>query len=176
MASVNSHLLANGHAYPAFYGTLPADLRHALAGLSVAARAAQPPLGIWSRAAADPNQAAPVADASALEELVMWPKLFRRIVPYFAAGHRDFDGFDAFLRADPINRDDKLFLLDKLESGNMHDVVLGAGDHIQLTVFPERFIIEPDPVPLGGIVGGSAPPPAAAPPGHGPLAGTGQRY
>lgn len=85
-ASVNAHLLAAGHAYPAFYGTLPADLRDTLAGLSAAARDAQPPLGLWARATDDPSGAARVADAAALEDLVMWPKLFRRIVPYFAAG------------------------------------------------------------------------------------------
>jgi hypothetical protein len=58
------------------------------------------------------------------------------------------------LRADPVNRDDELFLLDKLERGNMHDVVRGVGHQIQLTVWPEDFIISPDP-PAGG--GGIAP-------------------
>lgn len=155
--SVNARLLAAGHAYPAFYGTLPAELRDHLATLSTAARAAQPPSGLWARATGDPNGAATVADLAGLEALVVWPKLFRRLVPYFAAGNTGFDGFDAFLRADPVNRDDKLFLLDRLEPGNMHDVVLGAGDQIQLTVFPERFIIEPDPAPVGGPSGGPAP-------------------
>ena len=76
-----------------------------------------------------------------LEQLVIWPKLFRRIVPYLAAGFGDFDGFDAWLRADPVHRDDGLFLLERLEPGNMHDVVRGAGSEIQLTVWPEDFII-----------------------------------
>lgn len=31
--SVNAALLAAGHAYPAFYATLPADLRRHLAGV-----------------------------------------------------------------------------------------------------------------------------------------------
>jgi Lamin Tail Domain len=159
--SLNARLLAAGHAYPAFYGTLPAELRDHLATLSTAARAAQPPAGLWARATGDPNGAATVADLASLEALVLWPKLFRRLVPYLAAGHASFDAFDAFLRADPVNRDDKLFLLDRLEPGNMHDVVRGAGNQIQLTVFPERFIIEPDPAPVGGQ-GGGAPPPAAA--------------
>jgi integrase len=50
--------------------------------------------------------------------LVVWPKLFRRIVPYQAERHGGFDGFDAWLRADPVHRDDELFLLDRLERGN----------------------------------------------------------
>ena len=70
-------------------------------------------------------------------------------MPYFAAGFTDFDGFDAWLRADPVHRDDELFLLDRLEPGNMHDVVSGAGGEIQLTVWPEDFIISPDPAPPG---------------------------
>ena len=125
--SANALLLAAGHAYPAFYGTLPATLRTHLAGASRAARGAQPPSGLWPRSTADPDGPAAIADLAAAEELVVWPKLFRRIVPYFAAGFTDFDGFDAWLRADPVHRDDELFLLDRLEPGNMHDVVSGAG-------------------------------------------------
>jgi hypothetical protein len=151
--SLNAVLLAAGHAYPAFYATLPADLRTHLAERSRAARAAQPPVGLWPRSTADPDGAAIIADLAALEQLVVWPKLFRRIVPYLASGFADFDGFDAWLRADPINRDDELFLLDKLERGNMHDVVHGTGQQIQLTVWPEDFIISPDPPPGGGSAG-----------------------
>jgi hypothetical protein len=106
------------------------------------------------RSTADPNGAATVADLDALERLVMWPKLFRRIVPYLAAGFTDFDGFDSWLRADPVNRDDQLFLLDRMERGNMHDVISGVGQQIQLTVWPEDFIISPDPPPAGGTTGG----------------------
>jgi hypothetical protein len=105
--SVNA-MLAAGLVYPAFYDTLPADLRTHVAASSRAARTAQSPDGLWPRSTADPNRAATIADLDALEQLVIWPKLFRRIVPYLAAGFTDFDGFDAWLRADPINRDDEL--------------------------------------------------------------------
>jgi hypothetical protein len=63
-----------------------------------------------------------VPNLAALEGLVIWPKLFRRIAPYLAAGFVDFDGFDGWLRADPVHRDDALFLLDRHEHGNLHDV------------------------------------------------------
>lgn len=148
--SVNAALLAAGLAYPAFYATLPADLRTHLAASSRDARAPGASTGLWPRSTADPDGPATVADLSALEQLVIWPKLFRRLVPYLAAGFTNFDGFDAWLRADPINRDDELFLLDRLETGNMHDVVHGDGQQIQLTVWPEDFIIRPDPPPIGG--------------------------
>jgi hypothetical protein len=151
--SVNAALLSAGHTYPAFYATLPASLRTHLVGVSRAARAAQSATGLWPRSTADPNGAATVADLAALELLVCWPKLFRRIVPYLAAGFTDFDGFDVWLRADPVHRDDELFLLDRLERGNMHDVIQAAGQRIQLTVWPEDFIISPDPLPPGGGTG-----------------------
>jgi hypothetical protein len=58
-----------------------------------------------------PDGPATIANLDGLQQLVIWPKLFRRIVPYLAAGFGDFNGFDAWLRADPVNRDDELFLL-----------------------------------------------------------------
>ncbi|MDF5755778.1 lamin tail domain-containing protein [Spongiactinospora sp. TRM90649] len=143
--SANAALLAAGLAYPAFYATLPAVLRDHLAAVSRAARAAAAPTGLWPRSVADPDGAATVADLDALQALVVWPKLFRRIVPYLAAGNTGFDGFDAWLRADPVHRDDELFLLDRLERGNIHDVVRASGQRIQLTVWPEDFVISPDP-------------------------------
>ena len=142
-ASVNTLLLAAGLAYPAFYTTLPAQLRIRFAEHSRAARAAG--TGLWPRSTADPDGPARVADLAALEELVLWPKLFRRLVPYLATGAEDFDGFDAWLRADPVDRDDELFLLDRAEPANLHDVVRATGDTVQLTVWPEDFIIRPDP-------------------------------
>jgi endonuclease YncB( thermonuclease family) len=143
--SVNALLLGQGLVYPAFYGTLPATLRTHLSAASRNARAADPPLGIWPRATGDPDGTAQVTGPAQLQTLVIWPKLFRRIVPYFAAGFTDFDAFDGWLRADPVNRDDAVFLLDRLEPGNLHDVVQGSGDRIALTAWPEDFVIEPDP-------------------------------
>jgi endonuclease YncB( thermonuclease family) len=145
--SCNALLLAAGQAYPAFYSTLPATLRAHLADTSRAARAAG--TGIWPRSTADPNGAATVADLAGLELLATWPKLFRRLVPYLASGATSFDGFDAWLRADPVNRDDAVFLLDKLENGNLHDVIQASGQRIQLTAWPEDFIIVPDPAKPG---------------------------
>lgn len=149
-ASANGTLLAGGLVYPAFYATLPAQLRTHLAEVSQAARGKA--AGIWPGSTADPNGAATVTGLADAEGLVMWPKLFRRLVPYLAAGFTDFDGFDAWLRADPVNRDDEVFLLTNLERGNLHDVIKGAGQQIQLTVWPEEFIIAPDPAPPGTVV------------------------
>ncbi|GGT02003.1 lamin tail domain-containing protein [Nonomuraea spiralis] len=150
--SANARLLAAGLTYPAFYATLPATLRTHLAGVSRTARTKASPTGIWPRSAADPDGPAEVASLEALTGLVMWPKLFRRLVPYLATGASDLDGFDAWLRADPVNRDDAVFLLDKLEHGNLHDVIRASGTRIQLTAWPEDFVISPDPAPPGAPV------------------------
>ncbi|MCK2220094.1 lamin tail domain-containing protein [Actinomadura sp. ATCC 31491] len=150
--SVNAALLSAGLVYPAFYATLPAELRTHLAEVSAQARRKALPSGIWPRSTGDPNGPATIAGLTAAEQLVMWPKLFRRIVPYLAEGFTDFSHFDAWLRADPVHRDDQLFLLDKLERGNLHDVVRASGQQVQLTVWPERFVIDPDPAPPGAPV------------------------
>ncbi len=141
--SVNAALLAAGLAYPALYSTLPASLRAEFApdGPGGARRGA----GLWPRATADPDGAAQIADRAALEALVLWPKLFRRLVPYLAEGAAGFDGFDAWLRADPVNRDDQIVLAGRTEPARLHDVVEAAGDHVQLTAWPEDFVITPDP-------------------------------
>ncbi|MFI1050084.1 thermonuclease family protein [Streptomyces griseoruber] len=145
--SANATLLTEGLTYPAFYATLPASLRTHLATTSRVARTAG--AGVWPRSKADPNGKADVPDLDTLQQLVMWPKLFRRIVPYLATGATDFNGFDAWLRSDPVHRDDPLFLLDRGEYGNLHDVIEASGQDIQLTLWPEDFIISPDPAPPG---------------------------
>ncbi|HET8621753.1 MAG TPA: lamin tail domain-containing protein [Acidimicrobiales bacterium] len=151
--SVNARLLAAGHAYPGFYTTLPVSLRRHLALASTAAR--EVGAGLWPRSTADPDGPATIADLAAAQRLVIWPKLFRRIVPYLAAGFADFDGFDAWLRADPVNRDDALFLVGTLEPGNLHDVVHAAGHQVRLTRWPEEFVIVPDPPAPGAPTGGT---------------------
>ena len=141
--SVNAALLAAGLAYPALYSTLPASLQAEFAQTAREARAAG--AGLWPRATADPDGPANIAGRAVLEALVLWPKLFRRLVPYLAEGASGFDGFDAWLRADPVNRDDQIVLVGRTEPARLHDVVEAAGDHVQLTAWPEDFVITPDP-------------------------------
>ncbi|GLX97700.1 hypothetical protein Hesp01_56500 [Herbidospora sp. NBRC 101105] len=150
--SANRVLLAEGLVYPAYYATLPAELRDHLAGVS---RAARPDAGLWPVADGHPGRPARVT-ADSLDETVIWPKLFRRLVPYFAAGFPDFGQFDTWLRADPVHRDDAIWLIGRQERGNLHDVVRASGDQIELTVWPEDFVIAPDPA-----TGPTTPPPAA---------------
>jgi endonuclease YncB( thermonuclease family) len=139
--TVNGALLADGLVYAALYSTLPASLREAFAQLARQARAAG--RGLWPRATADPDGAATIAGRDALERLVVWPKLFRRLIPYLATGAAGFDGFGAWLEADPVNRDDGISIGGR--SARLHDVVSAAGEQVQLTAWPEDFVITPDP-------------------------------
>jgi endonuclease YncB( thermonuclease family) len=153
-ASINAHLLAAGLVYPAFYGTLPATLREHLADASRAARAANS--GIWADSTADPAGKATIADLGVLQTLVIWPKLFRRLVPFFAGGHTSLDLFNTWLRADPVHRDDKPLFFNPPESGNMHDLIEASSQQIRINRWPEDFIIEPDPAPAGTHTGPGA--------------------
>ncbi|KAL5350657.1 hypothetical protein ACLOAV_004226 [Pseudogymnoascus australis] len=142
--SINTKLLADGQVFPAFYSTLPARLREHLASKSQAARAAKK--GIWPRSTADLRGAAKVFSSESLKELVMWPKLFRRLVVFFSTHNKGLEDFDAWLRKDPVNRDDRVFLLDTNKHANFHNIVTIDGDTIKLNVEFEKVVIEPDPV------------------------------
>ncbi|MCL4250575.1 MAG: lamin tail domain-containing protein [Anaerolineae bacterium] len=139
--SLNADLLREGHAYPVFYSTLPVSLREACARLSVAARTAGK--GFWPFETMTPTHAATIFSVDDVEQLVLWPKVGRRLISFFSAGNLTLNAFDAWLRADPINRDDYLILPDR-ELGNMHDVVEIAGDTIRMKYRPEDVIILPD--------------------------------
>jgi endonuclease YncB( thermonuclease family) len=140
-ASLNAQLLADGLVYPAFYTTLPIELKDRLAELTVEARLNE--RGLWPEAQDSVDPPVSIPDLESLQALVIWPKLFRRLARYFAAGHQGLARFESWLRADPIDRDDRL-ILPHGELGNMHDLVEVEGDRIR-TVHPlEDVIILPD--------------------------------
>lgn len=140
-ASLNVFMLRKGHAYAAFYLSLPVELREYLHGIAREARMAG--AGLWPQATATTELAADIPGLAVLQQLVIWPKLFRRLAPYFTQGHTNFDALDAWLRADPRNRDDRL-LLPNLELGNMHDMIVEEGSLIRLAYAPEDVVIVPD--------------------------------
>jgi periplasmic divalent cation tolerance protein len=99
---VNAALLAAGQAYPAFFATL----RGHLADVSRAARAAGDPAGLWRRSGRRPQRRRHHGGPRRPAAAGRLAQTVRRIVPYLAAGFPDFDGCDAWRRADPVNRDD----------------------------------------------------------------------
>jgi endonuclease YncB( thermonuclease family) len=151
-ASVNAQLLAQGLAYPAFYTTLPTDLKDHLAAETRVIR--ERALGLWPEDAPSLERTADIADLAAAESLAMWPKLFRRLVAYFQVGNAGLGGLDAWLRQDLRNRDDYLQLPNG-ELGNMHDLVEVSGNRMRLRFRPEDLVVLPDtfvpePVPAPG--------------------------
>lgn len=98
-ASLNIYLLEEGHAYPAFYLTLPAELRESLVEAVTVAKAI--PTGLWTSATASTTQSAVINGAADLQTLVIWPKLFRRLAAFYQDGYTNLADFDAWLREEP---------------------------------------------------------------------------
>lgn len=140
-ASVNTHMLTTGHAWAAFYLGMPAELREFLRQVTIDARVAG--RGLWAAASGMPGKPAQIRGQQDLLDTVIWPKLFRRLLPYFLEGFQDFSALDAWLRADPKNRDDRLLLPDR-ELSNMHDLIVEEGHRIYLAHYPEDVVIVPD--------------------------------
>lgn len=157
--SANVAMLNQGLVYPAFYTTLPPQLRTHLTDICGKARADR--TGLWARSVADPNAAATISSAEDLTKVVMWPKLFRRLVPFFAA-HNNLSHLDAWLREDPKDRDDAILLLDSGEHRRFSDVITTSGDSVQLTQWPEDFVILPDGATPGPTPAPNIPQPAVA--------------
>lgn len=92
--TANHHLITTGLVYPTYYRALFPDLRNELTTAVNAARAAG--LGVWPQdrttAGAEVNGLASIED-----DVVIVPKLFRRLVDYFRLGDESLAGFPAFL-------------------------------------------------------------------------------
>jgi hypothetical protein len=134
--SINAKLAEVGNAFPAFYTGLPTDLRSRINALARSARKR----GFWP----DDRTLKPttIADLAKLEELVLWPKLFRRLVTYFKDGNKGVAKFEEWLRADK-DRDDVLWIVPKSELGNLHDVIHLAGEKLSLRYSPKDLIVVP---------------------------------
>jgi hypothetical protein len=134
--SVNTALVRAGLVYGEFYTTMPFPLITHVRDLVTQARAAG--AGFWPHedlGVGRPVRPASVAD---LSDLVIFPKLYRRLVDYFADGHTDLAAFDTWVRAVP-QRDD-LAQLPSGERGHLHDLFQIDGQGISLVVRPEQVI------------------------------------
>lgn len=139
--SLNAELVRQGQAYPTLYTSLPVDLQQMMKDLT--AQAFNAGRGLWPEDTVNPNYWQSVSNLVELQELVMWPKLFRRMARYFSGGFTGLSGFDSWLRADPTDRDDRVQLPDG-ELGNMHDLLDIDGNWITMKYWPEEIVILPD--------------------------------
>ncbi|MER7702515.1 nuclease [Kitasatospora sp. NPDC097605] len=93
--TANHHLLKTGLVYPGFYGKLPRELREELAAVTRQAREAG--LGLWPLDATTTPAGAFVTGMASLTEVVILPKLFRRLVDHFNLVEQSLTGFPAYL-------------------------------------------------------------------------------
>jgi endonuclease YncB( thermonuclease family) len=134
--SVNYQLLEAGWVYPTFYSKLYFDLRDDLAATTVAARANKG--GVW-------EQDATLAGfrlqsrSQLTEDLVILPKLFRRIAEYLTldeTGKVSLAGFPAFLAA----HHDLLFTVPAGQATSFDTLITRRGQTLTLTIPPEQIV------------------------------------
>ena len=142
--SVNAKLVQAGLAYVEPYDTMPIALINRMRAIIASARSAG--LGIFAAESVAVGRSATIASLDDAQGLVMWPKLFRRLVAYFQEGKVGLSEFDSWIREDAVRRDDTLRLPDG-ERANMHDTYTISGDELSLRYNPEELIIAPDPAP-----------------------------
>jgi hypothetical protein len=136
--SFNAALAKSGNAYPAFYTGLPTDLRkHILTLIDEAF--SSPRKGIWKQDSSKKGFHA--SGLEKLEKLVIWPKIFRRLVSYFKAKNSGLEGFNKWLRES--GKDDELWIISMGELGNMHDIIEIQGNKMLMKYRPGDLIIVP---------------------------------
>jgi len=137
--SVNAKLVSEGLAYAELYSSMPHSLIVRMRQLVKAAR--QAGLGFWPEESVQVGHGVKITDASDLPKMVIFPKLYRRLVKYFEDGHTGLASFDVWIRANGTDRDDKA-LLPTQEFGNLHDLYEVEGGSIKLQYEPEDLTFE----------------------------------
>jgi hypothetical protein len=133
--STNFQLVADGLAYPTYYSKLFPDLRNALTVAASQARTAGS--GVWQDDAT--TSGAAITSLAALnDQLVILPKLFRRLVDFLALGAGDISlaGFLAFL----ASRDDRLFVISQAHATGLDNITQVDGQTVRLLHPPDDLI------------------------------------
>lgn len=134
--TANHRLISTGLAYPTYYLNLYPDLR---AELTKQAQKARPATGLWDGDRTEKGFT--VADLATLtDEVVVLPKLFRRLVDYLQLNGGDpaLDGFSAYL----AQRGDPLFILSTGHYTGFDYVVKVTGQAVRLTTAPEDLVFQ----------------------------------
>ena len=133
--SLNVRMLAAGLAYPTYYTKLYAEIRTTMTEAVHTARASG--AGLWP---SDTTTAGfTVTDQSTLtEDVVVLPKLFRRLVDYLALndGDTSLAGLPAFLTA----QDDRLIILSEGRFIGLDNIVETDGQQVRLRYPPEDLV------------------------------------
>ncbi|RQW80228.1 MAG: hypothetical protein EHM14_05630 [Methanothrix sp.] len=130
--SLNYKLLEKGLAYPTYYNGLFSDLRMAFTNAMSQVKAEGK--GIWSSDMT--TKGFSVSNLIALtEDVVILPKLFRRIMDYMGAGGK-IDGFKDHL----LNNCDPLVRISEAHFTRLDAIVDVKGNTVRLTEPPENLI------------------------------------
>ncbi|MGW6725801.1 hypothetical protein ACWF9G_07835 [Nocardia sp. NPDC055029] len=138
--TLNHHQLATGLAYPTFYRSLFPTLREEFAAVATAAATASTPLGVWT-ADATTTGATVSSPTSLSEDVILLPKLFRRLADYLELGDGDLslDGFPAFL----AQAADRFFILSTGHSTTGLDAITVIdGQTVRLTHPPTDLVFD----------------------------------
>ena len=130
--SLNYGLIARGLAYPTYYNGLFSDLRLPLTRAMAHARSEE--LGVWPFDLTTKGFSVPGLEPLT-ENVVILPKLFRRLVDYMGDGGM-MDGFRAHLQA----RCEPLVRVSQVHFTRLDAVVDVKGDRVRLTESPENLI------------------------------------
>ena len=134
--SVNAALIRPGLAYGEFDTTMPFPLIGHLRDLVTQARTAG--AGFWPSEHVDIGTSAQPSSVADLDDLIMFPKLYPRLVDYFTDQHTDLAAFDTL---DPRSaRPRRPRPTPTGERGNLHDLYQVDTHGISLRQLPEGLI------------------------------------
>ena len=129
--SVNYAMMKVGHAYPLYYDTLFFDLRQELSKAVQIARAAN--LGVWARDTSE--KLFKGTNVNDLENnLVIWPKLFRRLIKHKRSG-QPMSRF-----ADRLARE-KITIIPTVHHTRLDTAVEIQGNQLRLLHPPEDLVV-----------------------------------
>jgi hypothetical protein len=131
-SSANIQILQQGLAYATLYQTLPFELIQA--ARKIAREARDRAAGVFGAEDIGVDKFAQIADIAALQELVVMPKLFRRLADFLVTTGDSLSEFDEWVRDN--GKDDSL-ILPSGEVGNLHDLYEVNDQGIGLRVQPE---------------------------------------
>jgi endonuclease YncB( thermonuclease family) len=136
--TVNYHQLQRGVAYPTYYRKLYYDLRETMTAAVTKAR--QAGTGLWPLDETTLGAHLPKGLASIVDDVVIMPKLFRRLADYFGLNDNDpsLDGFAEYL----AQRDDRIYVLPTGQWTGLDSIVKVAGQSLQLQYPPEQIVFE----------------------------------
>ncbi len=144
--TANHYLLTEGLVYPTFYAGLPADLRRELTAASRQAKA-DPGKGVWNMTSGSLGDVtltgAKITGMSSItHDVVILPKLFRRLKEYLSLGDTSLAGFPVYL----AGAADKFRILSatpsRLLTGLQNVVEVTNGETVKMTHSSEDLLFD----------------------------------